>query len=407
MRKVLLAATAMIAACNDCKQPPPRPTPDADAWPAVPKSSEDARHILASTGKRPTGESDASLSDIAASGSVVAAVRTRGTAAGFEAIDASLARLIAIGVDQNVVVSFGSAHDSPGQIDAFRRLVGPRATIPWTRIMLEQLHADGRWADVDASMQKGDDDALDRYAKSGSREDLAAVLSGVQRDTYTAWKYGSVATIGDLLSEARAANRPVSGCDMAPALRARFASLEERWNHLMREVHCVHAMRDATKKDAGPHRVAVLWGRMHVAHDRFPRLVPPEWRTFIVSMLDAPPSEDVILVDPILVNGMLVLASPDGGKHFERKRTKGSGPRPVSKLSSSTKKTSRAPTAWIDGERFDEAKTIAPGHHLLAVEKGGTTIAAAMELPPNGALEVTVADDAPEVTATIIEGNSP
>jgi hypothetical protein len=401
----VLATVVVTAACNKCHRDPPSP----DAWPALPTSNEEARHLVASTGKRPTSESDASLPSEADRGFVIAEVRAKGVAAGFDAIDALLTRWLSVVPEKNALVAFGTSHDSRGQIDAFRRLVGPRARIPWTRVMLEQLHADGHWAHVDASVQKGDDAALERYATSGARDDLDAVLSRLQRDTYTAWKFGSVDVIGDLLSEARAANRPVSGCDMAPALRARVASLDERWTDWLREVHCVHAMRDAAKKDQGPLRIAVMWGRMHVANDRFPRLVPPEWSTFIVSVLDAPEADDLILVDPILAaNGRLVLASPESAKHFERKRSKASGATPPSRFSFTTKKTLRDPVAWIDGERFEGVpRTIAPGHHLLAVDKGGTTIAAAIEVPPNGAVDVTVADDAPEVTVTIIEPKSP
>jgi hypothetical protein len=396
VRSLVLAAIVTVAACK-------RPSANPDAWPALPKSNEDVRHLVASTGKRPTAESDASLPNAAEHASVITDVKTPGVASGFDAIDAVIARWLAAAPEKNAVVAFGSSHDSRAQIDAFRRVVGPRARITWTRIMMEQLHADGHWATVDADAQKGDDAALERYGKSGAREDLDAVLDGVQRDTYTAGKYGSVDVIGDLLAEARAAGRPVSGCDMAPALRARVTSIDERSLHSLRELHCVHAMRDATKKDAGPHRVAVLWGRNHVASDRFPRLVPPEWSSFVVSLLDAPADDEVVLVDPVLTpSGRLVLASPNGAKHFERKRTKGSATR--SRFAATTRRSASEPMAWIDGKRFDgEPTTIPPGHHLLAVDDGKRTIAAAIEIPPHGAIEVQLDDGAPEVTATIVE----
>lgn len=402
MKRLGLAAIVMVAACHGTCSGPPK---DPDAWPPLPASNEDVRHLVASTGKRPTSEGDASLPNDVGADFVAAEVKKHGAVAGFEAIDARIGRWISATPDKHAVVAFGSSHDSPKQIEAFKTLVGPRARIAWTRVMMEQLHADGHWAKVDDdNLQKGDDAALERYAKSGSRDDLGAVLDGVRRDTYTAWKYGSVDIIGDLLAEARAAGRPVSGCDVSPALRARVAaSLDERSLHLWRELHCVHALRTATKKDAGPHRVAVLWGRTHLAGDRFPRLVPPEWSTFVVSLLDAPTSDELVLVDPVyLSSGALVLATADASKHFERKRTKGSAR--WSRFSATARRSPSEPMAWIDGKRFDgEPATIAPGHRLLAVDTGFRTFVAAIEIPPNGAVEVQVDDDPPEVTATIVE----
>jgi hypothetical protein len=162
-------------------------------------------------------------------------------------------------------------------------------------------------------------------------------------------------------------------------------------------------MRDATKKDVGPHRVAVLWGRTHVASDRFPRLVPPEWTTFSISLLDAPVADDLVLVDPILMaSASLVLPTAEAAKHFERKRTKGSARR--SRFAATARRSASEPMAWIDGKRFDgEPGAIAPGHHLLAVDDGRRMIVAAIEIPPGGAVEVQADDGAPEVTATIVE----
>jgi hypothetical protein len=400
-RILALAAFVAMPACNGCNRPP-----DADAWPTLPKSTEEARSVIAGTGKRPTTEGDAALADHVDAESLRTNLQGSGVTAGWDAIDAQLARWVNALPDKNVVVAFGTSHDSPAQIDAFRRLVGPRSRIAWTRIMLEQLYADGRWKNVDANTQAGDDAALDRYAKSGSREDIAALVDRVQRDTYTAWKYGSVDVIGDLIAEARAGGRPVSGCDMAPALRARIASLDEAWVHRMREVHCALAMRDRAKKDGGVQRIAALWGRMHVHADRFPRLVPPDWTSFGISVLDAPPSADLVLVDPILVlGGRVVLPSVDAARHFERKRTKATGPTRASRFSFTTGKTTRDPVAWIDGRPFggETTTTLTPGHHLLTVDTADKMIAAAVELPPNSALEVAVADDAPEVTITIVE----
>jgi hypothetical protein len=367
----------------------------------VPRSNEEARVVFAGTGKRPTTEGDATLSDEASSTFVRAQVVGSGAVAGWSAIDAHLARWMQ--GEKNVVAAFGTSHDSPAQIDAFRRLVGPRSTVGWTRVMLEQLYADGHWKNVDARAQAGDDDALDRYAKSGAREDIAALVTRVQRDTYTAWKYGSVDVIGDLIAEARAAGRPVSGCDMAPALRARFSALDEAWVDRMREVHCALAMRDRAKKEGGASRIAALWGRLHVHSDRFPQLVPADWAAIRVSIVDAPADPEIVLVDPIFIVGsVLVLPSEEANKRFERKRTKGPGAR--STFTSLAKKSAKEPRAWVDGRELDgSAKNVAPGRRLLAVDDGTTIYVAAIEIPTNGAVQVTLTDDAPNVTATIVE----
>lgn len=401
LRGVVMSAFVLGASgCRDCRHAPT----DAGKWPALPADDGAARRVIEQARLRASPAEDAALAGEASVAFVRAGLTARGTVAGFDAIDEAIATRVGAEGVKNVVVLFGSAHDSAAPIDAFRRLVGPRARVPWTRITIEQLHADGRWANVDANAQQGDDAALDRYAKSGSRDDLAAVLAVVQRDTYTAWKYGAVDVIGDLLGEARAANRPVSGCDMPPALRARVASLGESSVHALREAHCAMALRDAAKDDRGPHRIAALWGRTHVTADRFPRFIPPDWSVQVVSVLDAPGGGDVVLVDPILAGHALVLPSPDGAKRFERKRTKADRPAPKSAFASTTKKSVRAPVAFIDGERFDgEPTKVASGRHVLVVDKSGTMIAAAIEVPANGAVEVTVADDAPEITATIVE----
>lgn len=395
LRAFIVSALVVVAGasgCGDCRRA--SSDGDANAWPALPKTDEDARRILASTGQRPTSEGDAALDDQVSIELVKENVTRAGVVAGWEAIDAQLARWMP--TDKNVVVAFGTSHDVPAQIDAFRRLVGPRSTAGWTRITLEQLYADGHWRNVDDKTQTGDDAALDRYATRGAREDIAAIVTRVQRDTYTAWKYGSVDVIGDLIAEARAAGRPVSGCDMPPALRARLSALDERWVHHMREVHCALAIRDRAKREGGVQRIASLWGRMHVHGDRFPRLLPAEWSSFEVSIVSAPERPEVVLVDPIFVQGKVVLPSVDAAKRFERKRTKTPGAE-TSSFSGGAKAT-----AWIDGRDFVGTMTVAPGRHLLAVDKGGTLIAAAIEVPPGGGVAVTVADDAPEVTATIL-----
>jgi hypothetical protein len=401
----LVAACFALGACNTCDRAPS----NAEAWPALPKSDEEARVVFAGIGKRPTSEEDAAFDDEASGALLRAQLVRSGVASGWEAIDAQLARWVNALPDKNVVVAFGTSHDSPAQIDAFRRLVGPRSSIGWTRVLLEQLYADGRWRDVDVATQLGDDAALDRYAKSGSRDDIAALVNRVQRDTYTAWKYGSVDVIGDLIAEARAANRAVSGCDMTPALRARLAPLSEDWIHRMREVHCALAMRDRAKKETSPQRIAALWGRVHAHPDRFPRLVPSDWTSFTVSVLDPPAGNDVVLVDPVLVSSSrLVLASPEGAKHFERKRIKALRVMPPSRFTFTTNKTRRDPVAYIDGERLDgNPDLILRGHHLLTIDKDGTMIAAAIDVPPSGAVEVTVADDPPEVTVTFVDPTAP
>lgn len=284
MRTPLAAALlTLLTACSE----PSRPTAAASAaplpsasvpraiapsFPAFPATPAAARDLVARETKRaaePDREVDAAaiLAAIAARpGSVVA-----GEIPVARWIEA---RMRAAPKDAYLLV--GTFHDSAGQIDAFRRLVGPLGVRGLSVVAVEQLRADGAWSGVPIEEQRGDGAAIDAYVAQGDAEAFAALARGHRDSDYAAWKLGYEANVLDLLVNARATRVTFLGCDLPRPLQERLKDSPAEIRNRVREIHCLHALPPAPGDR--PRRAALLWGMAHVRRDGLRRFLPPEAR---------------------------------------------------------------------------------------------------------------------------------
>ncbi|MBW2732665.1 MAG: hypothetical protein JRH20_09750 [Deltaproteobacteria bacterium] len=168
---------------------------------------------------------------------------------------------------------WGTYHDAPLQVEAFRRLVGPTG-VSNCSVALEAFDARGRWRGLEAEHQKGDDERLVAYLAGGGRAALLELQVRQRRDNYTGWKYGYIPQLVDLLLQARASKTALWPCDMSRALqrRLRSVSTEEQLMRL-RELHCYLSLRARTKGVR-----AMLWGQDHIGREGFSRFMRPEAR---------------------------------------------------------------------------------------------------------------------------------
>lgn len=141
-----LVLSVVALACGSPRDPAPRgsPPPVATAWPELPRTREAADALIRTRTARPlTGGEDPGTSSEALlhalderPGALVA-----GDPSVVAWIDGFLDRAAAAGRDS--VVLYGTYHDSGGQIDAFRRLIGPLGLRGLTHVAVEQLRAKG------------------------------------------------------------------------------------------------------------------------------------------------------------------------------------------------------------------------------------------------------------------------
>jgi hypothetical protein len=255
----------------------------ASAWPELPRTAAAAEALIQARTLRDAAE----IAPHAASAEGVLeglAERPEALLAGEPAIvarvQAVLDRAGAEGRDS--VVLFGTFHDSGGQIDAFRRLIGPLGLRGLTRVAVEQLPADGAWKGVTPELQRGEDAALTAYLASGDSGALEALARRHATTDYAAWKFGYEASVLDLFITARAAGIHLTGCDIPASTQALLADVPERARLRLRELHCLFSLAPAA---AGPQRTALLWGQAHVEHDALQRFLPPSTAVLAIHAL--------------------------------------------------------------------------------------------------------------------------
>ena len=257
----LLIAALLLAACSGPEPGPPpastaAPAPAPAPFPLLPTSPEAARALIArettrAPGPDPAIDAAAILAAMDRPGAIVA-----GHAAVVRFVQAFLDRAPA-----GAFVLFGTYHDAAGQIEAFRRIVGPGGLAGLTVIAAEQLRADGAWHGAPAEVQRGDGAAIDAFVLRGDAGAFAA-LSASHRDAdYAAWKFGYEPVVLDLLVAARAAGVRFMGCDMPRPLLALAGPLPDDERNRLREIHCLHALAAI---GGAPRRAALLWGQAHV-----------------------------------------------------------------------------------------------------------------------------------------------
>jgi hypothetical protein len=420
---LLLLLFLAVVACDRGRAPAdagsfPEASAARPAWPALPINAEEASRIVEQATRRPPGHRVSG--DVDPSRVVWAALDRTGEhalVAGLDAIDAWIAARVSAAAKQNrsAFVIFGAKHDAAGPIAVFRRLVGASSRAGWTRLLVEQFQATGRWTGIDAATQRGEDDALTRFYATGASDAFAELRASQEEHDYAAWKLGYLDEVMDLLHTSRAASRPIVPCDM-PSTLARRLSLSEELTLRVREVHCMRALEDAlvlahppsvdrsaaSPETRRPHRIAALWGEAHVSAEGFPRFLPPDAEIVVVRIAPAPAFD---IVDPVLVpprspeeDALLVLADPAAAKYVDRVRTKtrsdGGGSATFTAMEFRNMK--KAPIeVRLDGKPMSIGAeqtntTLSVGSHVLVVPRESRRVIMALPMPAGANVTVSV-----------------
>jgi hypothetical protein len=308
----------VLAGCADPRPSPPPPSTAAPAgsagasFPELPTTAEAAEALVRRETARAPG------ADPPLDAAAILAAAERGPVAGREAVTRWIqAFLDRAGGDAHVL--FGTWHDAPGQIDAFRRLIGPGGLRGLTLVAVEQLRADGAWRGAPLELQRGDGAALEAYLGQGDRDAFEALRRGHREADYAAWKLGYEDAVLDLLVTARATGTAFVGCDMPGALQERLGAVSPDVRNRLREIHCLRSLPPSTK----PRRVAMLWGQAHVRPGGFPRFLAPPASTLAIAMfghrsahaeVEGALAKALAIADPVLIplsGGEAALLLPD------------------------------------------------------------------------------------------------
>lgn len=413
-RAASLALLLLVAACRDRPPPPtggppssassaaPAPAPVA-AWPELPVTAEGVQALVRERTQR-APRAEPAIGAEALLTSLRRAAEQGELSAGFDAIAARLAgRASAAATRGNAsFVLFGTFHDAPAQIAAFRKLTGPLGYGP-TDAALEQLHAPGRWRGVEPSDQAGDVGVIE--ADSG-RAALDALI-GSQRDhDHTAWKYDYLEEFPALAATLRASGVELHGCDLPSALQARARAAGDAALLDLRELHCALSLEASLRGRARPASVAVLWGASHVAADRAPRFLPANADVVAIHAFGGRPAGDGVeaeladelrigeaLLFPLEGQDRLALILPEGAlaARVDRARTQldSNDAKRLGKLVV----TSEGPIELrVAGKPIAAgAHALPPGNHgFVAFRASGPAVAGAIPMPEHGFVELSL-----------------
>lgn len=392
----------------------------ATAWPELPRTAAAADALIQARTVRDVASIDARSSS--AEGVIDGlAERPQSLVAGEAAIVARIQAFLdhATAEGRDSVVLFGTFHDSGGQIEAFRRLIGPLGLRGLTHVAVEQLPADGAWKGVSPDLQRGEDAAITAYLTSGDRPALEALARRHATTDYAAWKFDYEASVLDLFITARAAGLPLRGCDIPASTQALLAEVPERSRLRLRELHCLSSLAPAA---SGPRRIALLWGQAHVEHDALPRFLPPSTAVLAIHALGYRSGEwttegalgaRLALTDTVLLpfkgdeNAVTVLY-PVGplAASVDRARAEPSSGEPGLHV------RTEAGTGTLHlGERMfpvgpDLTKIEYPaGEHAYVLVAGNLRFAGAIHLAPGGGLDLTF--NAAQRSLALIERPAP
>lgn len=259
---------------------------DASRWPALPGSSAELDALLDRYRRdaRRAGPPPAVRRPEELAALVRSAVRSQAAVAGWARIEGWLHKRVdaASAAGRRLFLLWGVHHDSAGQVVAFRRLALASTREPFDLIVSEHFDADGQWAGVSETLQRGDDDSIDRFVRHGSVQAWRHLRRKQQRDNFTARKYGYLDQVLGLAAVARRRKRQLVGCDMNVALRRHLrrrlsgVSSARHGDALLRlrELHCWLALQQQLDRAPPVRHVAMLWGQSHIDPGAFPGLVP-------------------------------------------------------------------------------------------------------------------------------------
>lgn len=413
-----LTFLALIGACQKAKpdQPALRDAQKkkgiATVWPPLPRSAEEGRQLIAKETQHAVGGSD----PFSPSTKNIRRELERSPLAKLQIGDAAIRRWIQRWIDRSNKTAergyllWGTYHDSAQQIEAFRRLIGIDGLRGVDAVAIEQFDADGRWG---GNAQDGDDALLHRYRATGDLNHLNQLRELQRENNYTAWKFGYVPTLMDLLFTLRARDIPFFPCDMPRATQSKIPRVGDNLMRL-RELHCIYSLK--RRKIARKGVTAMLWGQEHIRRHGISRYFASQVPILPIYVFGHRPARKSIEVDlaktfglnaPLLLplnhakGAVLFLAGPVLRAEMERKRDDTKQP------------NSKAITWTFDGEMsaklelvhttsespYQEAQP-AWGAYNYSVQCGGRKILGVLTITPTQSVHLNIDCDGQIVEIT-------
>lgn len=393
-RAFALLTASVLQACTCSKPAPPiidaGPVAVVSKWPDFPQTAE-ARAALT---KRFTQREVVITPEITPESAFAEAARAgwstlpSGPVDIREWIDARNARWFLL----------GTFHDSSGQIDTFRWLIGPNG-VHVTHVALEQFRADGRWTGTDAG-QVGDTEGLMRAVASSERAAWKDLGRSQAAHAYTAWKYGYVAGVVDIVATAKAMNLQALGCDVPDSLLQLLPNGTDDDALRIRELHCLFAIRDAVSDPTS--RVAMLWGQAHVRTEGFRRYLHPRDSVLAVYAFGARHSDtapDEQLRDRLVLNDLVLvplagdeaaLFIPDQwiGGNVARVRSNEPGPMKGLRVSASTPGAFTVGDQRVDVNGGEVSLALGAGAYTYCFESNGVRVVGHVDIAEGGGAQL-------------------
>jgi hypothetical protein len=130
------------------------------------------------------------------------------------------------------------------------------------------------------------------------------------RYDYTAWKFGYVDSVMDLVFAARAQRLPLRGCDMPGPVQDRLRALSGPLRDSLRELHCLLALEQPGPVKDHPRRVAMFWGQAHLGPRGLPRFLPADALVvslYLLGRRPGPLTPEAELARHLVVDDLLLL----------------------------------------------------------------------------------------------------
>jgi hypothetical protein len=426
-----LAACLLALAACDGRSGGPAPasstassTASPSAWPPLPRDVGALDALVAARTRRAIAPVPAL--DAATVRAAVAAANDAGTlAVDMPAIVATLNELVAGAAGKRSYLLFGNHHDSALQVEAYRDIVSKLEPAPLEA--LEQFEADGRWSESGGVSQVGEDGLL-RAALAGDRPALDQLSRQQEHRDYTAWKYGYLNRVMDVVVVARSLGRALIGCEMPEALLgASRTALGDR-AEILRDVHCGLVLDDALASRAPTMPVALYYGDGHLAPEALARFLPADANVVTIHLLGGRDGQAGIendlrlqVIEPVLAplgptRYVLLLRGKPILAPVSRARDAGTGGKPRLSITADLPTLSEDPkrrelraadprgTLIFGGQRYalgDAPVTVdlAGQHASWLLELGERTVVMGVEVPAAGEVRVNAgADDVIGIT---------
>lgn len=415
------------AVAKDAKKPSPTP------WPALPLTQEVADALVKTLTVTPPPANPAAELDARQLRALLLRRVKQGRAkAGWPAIKGWFQEELdrAAAAKRGAQILWGVYHDSGGQVRAFRRLVGQSGLRGLHAVALEQLSADGHWTGASGPAQQGDSADLARYLASGDRAAWLRLRQRQHKYNHTAWKFGYLPEVMDLLTSARAGGQRLLPCDMPAAIKRRLIKLPMKTRLRLRELHCGLALTRALHLAgvAAPRRLATLWGQEHVMPAGVPRFLPAGTRVMSVLVFGHRPGPHgleqrlrgkLMLTHPLLLpvdeqasRLVLLLPGPALGIRLERSRQNLDQPLVAARRGVVTARSpvggqllvgGRVHRVPGTGDRFapPRVRLSVGSHAFLHTIKGGRQIAGALQIPAEARADLDLDPLRREVQITV------